>query len=64
MSDYVNDLMAEVRAKNPSEAEFHQAVLEVAESLALVLDRATVKRQSAGLTLFLFCKMLEGFSHA
>jgi glutamate dehydrogenase (NADP+) len=31
--------MAEVKAKNPSEPEFHQAVLEVAESLALVLER-------------------------
>src|SRR5438445_7586080 len=39
MSDYVASLMAEVRAKNPAEPEFHQAVQEVAESLALVLDR-------------------------
>ncbi len=39
MSHYVKDLMAEVKAKNPAEPEFHQAVLEVAESLALVLDR-------------------------
>jgi len=31
--------MAEVKAKNPSEPEFHQAVQEVADSLALVLDR-------------------------
>src|SRR5438477_13047683 len=31
--------MAEVKAKNPNEAEFHQAVQEVAESLTLVLDR-------------------------
>ena len=38
MSDYVASLMAEVRAKNPAEPEFHQAVQEVAESLALVLD--------------------------
>ena len=39
MSDYVASLMAEVRAKNPAEPEFHQAVQEVADSLALVLDR-------------------------
>ncbi len=39
MSDYVKDLMAEVKAKNPAEPEFHQAVEEVAESLALVFER-------------------------
>jgi glutamate dehydrogenase (NADP+) len=39
MSDYVKDLMAEVKAKNPAEPEFHQAVQEVAESLALVFER-------------------------
>jgi glutamate dehydrogenase (NADP+) len=39
MSDYVKDLMAEVKAKNPAQPEFHQAVQEVAESLAVVLDR-------------------------
>jgi glutamate dehydrogenase (NADP+) len=39
MSQYVKDLMAEVKAKNPAEPEFHQAVQEVTESLALVLDR-------------------------
>ena len=31
--------MAGVKAKNPGELEFHQAVQEVAESLTLVLDR-------------------------
>ena len=36
MSEYVASLMAEVKAKNPAEPEFHQAVQEVAESLALV----------------------------
>src|SRR6188508_591234 len=35
----VSALMAEVKAKNPSEPEFHQAVEEVVESLALVLDQ-------------------------
>ena len=39
MSHYVKDLMAEVKAKNPAEPEFHQAVLEVADSLSLVLER-------------------------
>ena len=39
MSDYVKDLMAEVKAKHPAQPEFHQAVHEVAESLSLVLDR-------------------------
>src|SRR5256885_5193554 len=39
MENYVSDLMAGVKAKNPGEAEFHQAVQEVAESLTLVLDR-------------------------
>jgi len=39
MSDYVKDLIAEVKAKNPCEPEFHQAVQEVAESLALVFER-------------------------
>jgi glutamate dehydrogenase (NADP+) len=39
MSQYVKDLMAEVKAKNPAEPEFHQAVEEVAASLTLVLER-------------------------
>ena len=39
MSDYIRDIIAEVKAKNPAEPEFHQAVQEVVESLALVLDR-------------------------
>ena len=39
MSEFVDNLMAEVKSKNPSEPEFHQAVQEVAESLELVLDR-------------------------
>ena len=36
---FVEDLMAQVLAKNPAEPEFHQAVQEVVESLSLVLDR-------------------------
>ncbi len=39
MNEYVASLMAEVKAKNPAEPEFHQAVQEVAESLVLVLER-------------------------
>ena len=38
-SEYVRELMNDVKAKNPVEPEFHQAVEEVAESLALLLDR-------------------------
>src|SRR5438477_758563 len=39
MENYVSNLMAEVKAKNPNEVEFHQAVQEVVESLTLVMDR-------------------------
>ncbi len=38
-SPFVRDLMGELRAKNPAEPEFHQAVQEVVESLDLVLER-------------------------
>jgi len=39
MSEFVKNLMAQVKAKNPSEPEFHQAVYEVASSLSLVLEK-------------------------
>lgn len=39
MSEFVKKLMADVTAKNPGEAEFHQAVMEVAESLEPVFAR-------------------------
>jgi glutamate dehydrogenase (NADP+) len=39
MSDYVSKLIAQVKAKNPAEPEFHQAVEEVAQSLEIVLER-------------------------
>ena len=39
MADYVNTFMARLQAVNPGETEFHQAVQEVVESLALVLDK-------------------------
>ena len=39
MSEFVKNLMSQVKAKNPSEPEFHQAVYEVASSLSLVLEK-------------------------
>jgi len=45
-SKYVQQLMADVVAKNPGEAEFHQAVMEVAESLELVLERHPKYREA------------------
>src|SRR2546426_946092 len=46
MESYVSNLMAEVKAKNPGESEFHQAVQEVVESLTLVLDRDSHYRKA------------------
>jgi glutamate dehydrogenase (NADP+) len=37
--DYIKEVMAQVKAKNPAEPEFHQAVQEVFDSLRLVLER-------------------------
>ncbi|NCS87668.1 MAG: glutamate dehydrogenase [Ignavibacteria bacterium CG2_30_36_16] len=39
MSEYTNKLLAKVKAQNPSEPEFHQAVQEITESLEVVLER-------------------------
>ncbi|MEK7329801.1 MAG: NADP-specific glutamate dehydrogenase, partial [Candidatus Eisenbacteria bacterium] len=39
IKDYVLSVMNGVRAKNPNEPEFHQAVQEVVESLSPVLER-------------------------
>ncbi|MGE5795485.1 MAG: NADP-specific glutamate dehydrogenase [Ignavibacteria bacterium] len=39
MSEYVTNLMNQVKALNPNEPEFHQAVEEVTQSLTVVLDR-------------------------
>jgi glutamate dehydrogenase (NADP+) len=39
VSPFVEDFMGEVRAKNPAEPEFHQAVFEVAQSVGIVLER-------------------------
>ena len=38
-SAYIDDVIAQTKARNPSEPEFHQAVEEVLESLAPVFDR-------------------------
>jgi len=46
MSEYVKRLVAEVKAKNPAEPEFHQAVEEIVESLDIVLDRHPEYRSS------------------
>ncbi|MFN2507253.1 MAG: NADP-specific glutamate dehydrogenase [Chthoniobacterales bacterium] len=39
MQEYLSELIAAIKAKNPAEPEFHQAVFEVVQSLALVLER-------------------------
>ncbi|MFC1569940.1 NADP-specific glutamate dehydrogenase [bacterium] len=39
MSNYVQRLMADVKAKNPGEVEFHQAVEEIANSVALIYQQ-------------------------
>ncbi len=39
MSEYMHKILTEVKAKNPAEPEFHQAVEEVLESLEVVLDK-------------------------
>ena len=46
MSEYVSKLMADVKAKNPAEPEFYQAVQEVAESVSIVLDRKPQYRKA------------------
>ncbi len=39
MSEFLKTVLADVKAKNPAEPEFHQAVQEVAESLEVVIER-------------------------
>jgi glutamate dehydrogenase (NADP+) len=39
MGSFVDEILADVKAKNPAEPEFHQAVQEVVESLEQVLER-------------------------
>ncbi len=46
---YVSEVMERVIAKNPGEPEFHQAVKEVLDSLALVIDAHEEEYRSIGL---------------
>jgi glutamate dehydrogenase (NADP+) len=46
MPGYLTSFLHDVKAKNPGEAEFHQAVEEVVESLSLVLERYPEYRSS------------------
>jgi len=46
MSAFVNEFMAELKAKNPAEPEFHQAAQEVAESLQVVLEKNPKYREA------------------
>lgn len=46
MNDYVSKLMTEVKAKNPVEPDFYQAVQEVAESVSIVLERKPEYRKA------------------
>jgi glutamate dehydrogenase (NADP+) len=39
MSNYTKDFMDEIKAKNPAQPEFHQAVYEVVNSVSLALER-------------------------
>jgi len=45
MSKFVDDFMAELTAKNPGEPEFHQAAMEVAESLEPVFKKNPIYRK-------------------
>src|ERR1700741_5291125 len=44
--DYIEQVLAQVKAKNPAEPEFHQAVQEVFESLRLVLEKHPEYREA------------------
>ena len=46
---YVSEVMERVVAKNPGEPEFHQAVKEVLDSLALVIDAREEEFRKSGL---------------
>ncbi|HKE54594.1 MAG TPA: Glu/Leu/Phe/Val dehydrogenase dimerization domain-containing protein, partial [Actinomycetota bacterium] len=54
MSEYVDQLMAEVVERNPGEPEFHQAVQEVAPSIDLLFEREPAYRDAK-----LFERMIE-----
>ncbi len=53
-SKYVGDVMAKLHEKHPAQPEFHQAVQEVAESIAPVLDRHPQYRKNK-----IFERMIE-----
>jgi len=46
MSAFVDEYMAWLKARNPAEAEFHQAAEEVAESLEVVLEKNPKYREA------------------
>jgi glutamate dehydrogenase (NADP+) len=46
MHNYAEDFIAELKAKNPGEPEFHQAVTEVVNSLAPVMDKSPQYRKA------------------
>src|ERR1043166_4270145 len=46
MSSFAASLLAQIKSKDPSESEFHQAVQEVVESLGVVLERHPEYRQA------------------
>jgi glutamate dehydrogenase (NADP+) len=46
MSAFVEEFMADLKARNPAEPEFHQAVQEVAESVALVIEKNPQYREA------------------
>jgi len=46
MSEYTSKIMADVKAKNPAEPEFHQAVQEVLDSVSIVLDKKPVYKKA------------------
>jgi glutamate dehydrogenase (NADP+) len=46
MSNFVDAIMADVKAKNPAQPEFHQAVQEVVESLEPVIEKHPEYREA------------------
>ncbi len=46
MSDFVSKVMEAVKAKDPAQPEFHQAVEEVAESIQIVYDKHPIYRKT------------------
>ena len=46
MSEYVGKLMESVKAKDPAQPEFHQAVQEVADSIQIVYEKHPIYRKT------------------